>query len=119
LGLNQLPKSVEVSLTKNIKAAEQSSLKAQFRLGFLYENREGTPEDGKQALYWYTKAVEQGYEHAQYNIGLMFAKDEGTPIEYVMAYVWWNIAAAQRYGRKSNDTSSNIRSSKVIKRILR
>jgi TPR repeat protein len=61
----------------------------------IYNNGEGTPQDYKQALYWFTKAAVQGNDIAQLNLGMMSADGSGTPKNNVLAYVWWNIAAAQ------------------------
>jgi TPR repeat protein len=42
---------------------------AQFRLGMLYYNGQGVPEDEKQAIYWWKKAAAQGYAEAMFQLG--------------------------------------------------
>jgi TPR repeat protein len=42
---------------------------AQFRLGSLYYNGQGVPEDEKQAIYWWKKAAAQGYAEAMFQLG--------------------------------------------------
>ena len=42
------------------KAAEHGYAKAQFRLGRMYENGQGVPQDDVEALKWYRKAAEKG-----------------------------------------------------------
>ena len=41
-------------------AAERGQGLAQFKLGVMYDNGEGVPEDDKQAVKWYRLAAEQG-----------------------------------------------------------
>ena len=59
----------------------------------MYDTGEGTLQDYKKALKWYTKAAEQNYGKAQFNLGFMHVKGEGTPQDYVMAHMFWNIAS--------------------------
>lgn len=42
---------------------------AQYRLGALYYNGQGVPEDEKQAIYWWKKAAAQGYTEAMFQLG--------------------------------------------------
>lgn len=42
---------------------------AQFRLGTLYYQGHGVPEDEKQAIYWWKKAAAQGYTEAMFQLG--------------------------------------------------
>jgi TPR repeat protein len=72
----------------------------------LYADDKGTPQDYKQAVYWFSKAAEQGYADSQYNLGLFLYVGKGTPKDNVMAYVWWNIAAAQ--GDKNAEKNRGI-----------
>ncbi len=41
--------------------AEQGVAKAQFKLGLMYDNGRGVPQDYAEAVKWYRKAAEQGY----------------------------------------------------------
>jgi len=47
------------------KSAEQGDAKAQFNLGTMYYNGEGTLIDKKQAAYWIKKSYENGFEKAK------------------------------------------------------
>lgn len=40
--------------------ANKGDADAQFHLGLMYGNGEGTPQDYKQAVKWYTKAANKG-----------------------------------------------------------
>ena len=75
--------------------AEAGDAKAQYAMGFMYDNGKGVPEDDATAVKWYTKAAEQGRADAQYNLALMYDEGEGVPQNNVLAYMWWNLAAAQ------------------------
>ena len=47
------------------KSAEQGNSQAQYNLGAMYENGEGTEENIEQAKYWYKKSADQGDEDAK------------------------------------------------------
>ena len=45
--------------------------RAQYNLGFLYDNGWGVPEDDAEAVRWYRLAADQGDASAQYNLGVV------------------------------------------------
>jgi uncharacterized protein len=45
---------------------------AQYRLGTLYYQGHGVPEDEKQAVYWWKKAAAQGSSEAMFQLGSAF-----------------------------------------------
>lgn len=45
---------------------------AQYRLGTLYYQGQGVPEDEKQAIYWWKQAAAQGYTEAMFQLGSAF-----------------------------------------------
>jgi TPR repeat protein len=57
-----------------IKSAQQGYVKAQYNLGFYYENVKprffNSPVPWR-AIEWYTRAAEQGEVEAQYKIGIL------------------------------------------------
>jgi TPR repeat protein len=73
--------------------AEQGDAKAQFKLGLLYYNGQGVPQDYSEAAKWWRKAAGQGIPKAQYNLGLMYAKGQGVPQDYSEAAKWYRKAA--------------------------
>jgi len=75
--------------------AEQGFAFAQYKLGVMYAEGQGVPEDDAEAVKLFRKAAEQGYADAQHNLGFMYDKGQGVPEDDVYAYMWWNIAAAQ------------------------
>jgi TPR repeat protein len=77
--------------------ANQGDADAQFNLALLYNRGVGTPQDTKQAVYWYTKAAEQGRVNAQYNLGSLYQFDGsgGVPQDFKQAVYWYTKAAEQ------------------------
>ena len=55
------------------KDAEQGYSIALDKLGVMYANGQGVPQDYQEAVKWFRKAAEQGYASAQYNLGLSYA----------------------------------------------
>jgi TPR repeat protein len=63
--------------------AEKGDATARTRLGQMYENGEGVPEDDAQAALWYRRAADQGSKVAQWLLGSKYqfgsrALDEAT-----------------------------------------
>jgi len=83
-----------VALKKLRPMAEQGNADAQLRLGLMYREGKGVPQDDKQALAWLSKAAEQGQTEAQENIGFSYAKGLGVERDWVQADKWFSIAAA-------------------------
>src|ERR1017187_4656498 len=79
------------------KAADQGLVKAQSKLGLLYHNGKGVPQDDSQAALWFRKAAEKGYHPAQYGLGLMYVKGQGVPQDYTEAYFWFEVAAVGKW----------------------
>jgi|TARA_B110000046_G_C12821240_1_gene325511 TPR repeat protein len=65
----------------------------------IYDAGQSTPQDYKQALYWYAKAAEQNNVEAQTNLGFMYDTGEGIPQDYKQALKWYTKAAEQDYGK--------------------
>jgi len=83
-----------VALKKLQPMAEQGNADAQLRLGLMYREGKGVPQDDKQALAWLSKAAEQGQAEAQENLGLSYAKGLGVERDWVQADKWFSLAAA-------------------------
>ncbi len=85
-------------------AAEQGGAKAQYNLGWMYDEGLGVLQDYKTAVKWYRLAAEQGIAVAQLNLGWMYKEGQGLPQDYVYAHMWTNIAASSG---KSKSASKN------------
>ncbi|MGD9538137.1 MAG: peptidoglycan-binding protein [Alphaproteobacteria bacterium] len=76
-------------------AAERGMGDAQFNLGLMYANGQGTAQDHGEALYWWRKAAAQGVADAQNNLGMMYENGLGVPPDYGEAVRWYREAAEQ------------------------
>ena len=59
------------------KSAEQGNATAQNRLGLLYNQGQGVPQDRMLAKQWFEKAAEQGDAGAQVNLGTLYLLGQG------------------------------------------
>ena len=80
-----------------LKAAEQGDLRAQAKVGNLYFQGHGVPQDAAEAVRWYRLAADQGYAPAQYNLGLMYDVGESVPQDDEEAVRWFRLAADQGF----------------------
>src|ERR1044071_6792135 len=75
------------------RAAENGNIEAQYNLGWLYEEGEGTEKNLEVAFHWYQKAAENGNINAQYNLGYLYERGEGTEKNLEKAFYWYQKAA--------------------------
>ena len=75
--------------------AEQGHQWAQRRLGLIYAEGKGVPQDYQEAVKWYRLAAAQGNTPAQYSLGLAYEKGQGVPQDFQEAVKWYRIAAAR------------------------
>ena len=78
--------------------AEQGDVRAQYRLGRLYEAGDGVPGDDVEALRWFHAAGGQGDKEALVSIGIFHEDGRGVPRDTFKAYMWWEIAARHGSG---------------------
>ena len=93
----------ETALQYLVPAAEAGDADAQFRLGFMYLQGEGVPQDMEKAAYYTAKAADQGNVNAQTNMGKMYAEGIGVPQSYVNAAKYYQMAAEQGDDRAQNN----------------
>ncbi|MEN8195356.1 MAG: Sel1-like repeat-containing protein kinase family protein [Pseudomonadota bacterium] len=77
------------------KAAEQGHARAQFALGYMFDQGKGVERDPAAAIKWFRKAAEQGHIDSQYNIAFMYANGTGVKKDYGEGMKWFRRAAAQ------------------------
>ena len=75
--------------------AEQGHQWAQRRVGLMYAEGKGVPQDFQEAVKWYRFAAGQGNSSAQYSLGLAYENGQGVPQDYQEAIKWYRLAAAQ------------------------
>src|SRR5689334_19836678 len=61
------------------RLAEQGHQWAQRRVGLMYAEGKGVPQDFQEAVKWYRLAAAQGNTPAQTNLGLAYETGEGVP----------------------------------------
>ena len=76
-------------------SAEAGDASAQFKLGQLYDEGTGVPQNYRQAMEWFEKAAKQGHVDAQVNLGTLYLQGEGAPQSDQMALFWFDRAAKQ------------------------
>ena len=87
------------------QAAEQGDPKAQTRLGTMFANGSGVPQDDAKAIEWYRKAADQGFAEAQVSLGMMYDSGNGVRQDPAQAVAWYRKAADQ--GLDRGDTQGN------------
>lgn len=86
--------------------AEQGNVLVQTLIGTMYAYGEGTEQDDKEAVKWFTHAARQGSAQAQYNLGIMYEQGFGVEKDLNEARRWLLAAAEQgrEEARKRLDT---------------
>lgn len=76
--------------------AAKGSAKAQFLLGMLHEQGQGSrKKDLTRAHQWFLKAAEQGHPQAQYKVAAAYHFGLGVAANPQLALTWYRRAAAQ------------------------
>jgi TPR repeat protein len=68
---------------------------AEYKLGVMYHNGRGVPQDYAEAAKLYSNAAEQGLPIAQVALGYVYANGIGVTQDYVLAVMWSDLAARQ------------------------
>ena len=77
------------------KAADQGGADIKYKLGYMFEDGKGVPQDFAEAKIWYRRAADQGHADAQYSLGYMYENRKGVPQDYTEAAKWYRKAADQ------------------------
>jgi TPR repeat protein len=75
--------------------AADGDASAQFKLGRMYAEGLGAPQNDAQAVHWYRRAAQQGHASAQVNLGVMYGEGLGVPQDDAQAAHWFRRAAEQ------------------------
>lgn len=102
-------------------AASRGNARAQGKLGFMYENGFGVPQNYGAAADLYRSAAAQGDTFAQSRLGLSYDKGHGVPKNVVLSYKWLDLAAARApsrqrdfYRRLRDAVASKMSSDQII-----
>lgn len=88
-----LPKDIR-SLTA---LAEKGDVRAQFKLGVMYDDGVGVGENNREAVKWFSRAARQEHHIAQYSLGWMYAEGDGVLEDDKEAVKWFLKAAEKGY----------------------
>ena len=95
--------SMASTFDDTLKSAEQGYAYAQYKLGVMYANGRGVPQDHKQTAKWFIKSAEQGNENAQYEVGIIYANGRGVPQDDKQAVKWYLKSAEQGHAKAQDN----------------
>jgi hypothetical protein len=82
---------------------------AQAKLGYMYAQGRGVPQNQYVASMWYRCAAGQGYPPAAYMLGMQYDRGLGVPQDFVLAYTWLDLAVANSARQRYYSSWVNIR----------
>jgi uncharacterized protein len=85
----------ETAFRLSRELAQQGDAIAQSRLGLMYRDGHGAPQDDQQAVEWYRKSAEQGNASGQNNLAYMYETGRGITKDEAEAAKWYRKAAEQ------------------------
>jgi hypothetical protein len=77
------------------QAAELGNDLAQFQLGQIYSQGQGTTKNERIAHQWYQQAAQQGHAQAQFKLAYGYSKGVGVGQDHQQAIYWYQQAAQQ------------------------
>lgn len=77
------------------KAAAQGYAKAEYNVGYFYENGVVVEKNVIKAFEWYSKAATQGLAAAECAVGYCYEEGEGIEKNIAKAFEWYSKAATQ------------------------
>src|SRR6266446_5952317 len=83
--------------------AEQGNTSAQYNLGTMYYNGEGTRRDYAEALKWYRMAADHGDVESARRAGFMYANGQGVSRDEAEALKWYRMAADRGDAESQNN----------------
>jgi hypothetical protein len=75
--------------------ALQGDADAQFKVGVMYDQGWGVPQNYTLALAWFREAAQQGVAGAQFNLAVMYAAGRDVARDEAEAALWYHEAAEQ------------------------
>lgn len=77
--------------------AEDGDPEAQFKLGRMYQEGQGVPQDHAKAAEWYRRSADAGQPFAQNNLGVLYKHGRGVEQDNLRAYFWFSLASKYYY----------------------
>jgi uncharacterized protein len=103
-------KDYATAIQKFTVSAEQGSARAQFWLGYMYDEGLGVAQDFAKAMRFYRMAADQGSDLAQLHIGYMYEKGRGVAQNGTEALRWSRLAAEQGLNIIQSNVASSVTS---------
>ncbi|MDE2730336.1 MAG: serine/threonine-protein kinase, partial [Bacteroidota bacterium] len=75
--------------------AERGDPNAQLKLGEMYAEGRGVPQDNQEAVKWFRLSAEQGNAGGQFRLGEIYAEGRGVPQDNQEALKWFRLSAEQ------------------------
>jgi len=95
-----VPSAQDISALK--KQAASGNADSQYRLGLLYNNGKGIPQDSGQTAYWWYKSAAQGNVNAESSLGWFYfnfnnhiSSEQAAERDEAQAAIWFRKAAEQ------------------------
>ena len=98
--------------------AAKGHARAQYNIGFMYEEGRGVALDLIEAAKWFRKAAEQGHSKAQRTLGSKYEYGQGVPRNNILAHMWYSLSAANgdKFAAKSrNNVAKRMAPAEVAK----
>ena len=95
--------------------AEQGNVSAEYNLGTMYYNGEGTRRDYAEAMKWYRMAAERGDVESARRVGFMNANGQGVDKNEAEAVKWYRMAADKGDPESQNNLGVIYSSGKGVK----
>ncbi len=82
----------ENAFTAWVDLANHGTTKAQYYVGIMHINGQGTRSDPTSGAHYIEKAAINGYAPAQHVFGILYQKGQGVDKDLIRAYVWLSLA---------------------------
>lgn len=92
-GSGGAPNDAQQAMRWYQQAANAGERHAQYNLGLMYWNGEGTTKDYATALGWFQKSAAQGIKSADLRIGFAYLEGLGVPQSFADGFAWTKKAA--------------------------
>ncbi len=82
--------------------AKQGNIQAQVKLGVMYAEGKGVPQNYSKAIKWFKKAAIRGDSDAQYSLGYIYFNGQGIDQDLEKSISWFKKAAEQANSSAQN-----------------
>ena len=94
--LQKIEKQYHVKFEKYMDKAGLGNARAQYNIGYMFENGKGVDRDYESAIVWYEKAAKQKNVEALNNLAHMYQKGHGVKKDYKKAVEYLLMAAKRK-----------------------